>query len=861
MDRPWIVLKYGGTSVATADRWARILDRAGALTPTHRVWITASALAGVSNQLDAAVHHAIDGGSTAPAIAAIRAQHEALADALQLDDAARVPLRTLLQELEDLLAGIALVREASPRLHARVMSFGELASTHIGLAALRADGQHAVRLDARDLLTSTDDPDAPEATRFLEARVTPRHDPSAAEALADDADVVLTQGFLARTPDGDTALLGRGGSDTSAALFAALLGAERLEIWTDVHGLFTTDPNQFPGARLLRRVRYREARELAAMGAKVLHPRCLDPVAPQGIPVEIRNTLDPDGPVTRIGPEGDDDPAVLAVIARRGVPLLTVRTLEMWGAPGFLARAFDALARHGISVDLVATSQSAVSVTLDHVPGGLRGAPMRRALDALGRLGEVDLLPDRAVVSIVGRHIRTVLPDLGRSFGAFAEKRVHLVSASSEDLDLAFVVDAEEAPRLVRDLHGRLFGTGRTAPWLGPTWGALTRGSEETVDHRASWWRDRRADLLAVVADGQPRYALDLDTVRARAEALRDQLPHVGGRYYAMKANPEPAVLRAVVEAGMGIECVSIQEVRHARAAVGDRVPILFTPNFCPVGEYAEAYTHGAQVTIDGPDVLEQAPAIFRGRAVAVRLDPGTGLGHHDKVRTAGARQKFGHPVDDLDGLVAACTELDVTVVGLHAHVGSGILDADAWSHTAHTLAAARARFPEVRWVDVGGGLGVVERAGQEPLDLRAMDDAIAAIPGLDGVEIRIEPGRYLVSEAGVLLLPVTQVRRKGGVTFVGCAAGMNHLIRPALYGAWHGIHNLTRLHDPPGEPVDVVGPICETGDILGRARHLPPTVPGDVLVVENAGAYGIVMASRYNLRDAAEQVVLAPRR
>ncbi len=857
MTVPTIVLKYGGTSVATAERWQRILERAAALAPTHRVWITISALAGVSNRLDAGVDAAV-AGEVEPTLTAVRDAHETLADALGLTDDERAGMRGLLQDLRDLLSGIALVREASPRLRARVMSFGELASTALGIAVLRRAGLDAVRVDARDLLTTADSPDLPDATRLLDARVDPRHDPAAADALAGSARVVLTQGFLARTPDGHTALLGRGGSDTSAALFAALVGAERLEIWTDVHGLFTTDPRALPGARLLRRVRYREARELAAMGAKVLHPRCLDPVAPQGIPVEIRNTLDPDGPVTRIGPDGDDEPAVLAVVARRGIPLLTVRTLAMWGAPGFLAKAFEVLARCGISVDLVATSQSAVSVTLDHVPDGLDGAPMTRALRELTALGEVDVLPDRAVVSIVGRSIRAVLPTLGKSFGAFAEKQIHLVTASSEDLDLSFVVDPDEAPRLLRDLHGRLFGTGHTAPWLGPSWGRLTR-PEEDATPAPRWWRARRDHLLELVADAQPRYVVDLGTVRDRAEALRDRLPHVGARFYAMKANAEPAILRTVVAAGMGLECVSANELRHAREAVGPEVPILFTPNFCPVDEYRAAFETGAEVTVDGPDVLRLAPEVFRGRPIALRLDPGLGLGHHEKVRTAGARQKFGHPMDALAEMKAVADGIGATVVGLHAHVGSGVLDPNPWSDTARTLLRAREVFDAVQWVDVGGGLGVVERAGQDPLDLDAMDRALAEVEGLGDVELRIEPGRYLVSEAGVLLLPVTQVRKKGGVTFVGCAAGMNALIRPALYGAWHGIHNLTRLDDAPGEPVDVVGPICETGDILGRGRHLPTTHPGDVLLVENAGAYGVVMASRYNLRTPPEQVVLEP--
>ena len=170
-----------------------------------------------------------------------------------------------------------------------------------------------------------------------------------------------------------------------------------------------------------------------------------------------------------------------------------------------------------------------------------------------------------------------------------------------------------------------------------------------------------------------------------------------------------------------------------------------------------------------------------------------------------------------------------------------------------------RDAVPDLRWIDVGGGFGVAERPGQDPLDLARVEAGLAELRSrLGAIELRIEPGRYLVSECGVLLAPVTQVRRKGGVRFVGVATGMNSLLRPALYGAWHAIHNLTRLGDPLVEYAHVVGPICETGDVLGRDRLLPRTEPGDVLLIENCGAYGAVMASSYNLRAPAEEVVLS---
>jgi diaminopimelate decarboxylase/aspartate kinase len=227
-------------------------------------------------------------------------------------------------------------------------------------------------------------------------------------------------------------------------------------------------------------------------------------------------------------------------------------------------------------------------------------------------------------------------------------------------------------------------------------------------------------------------------------------------------------------------------------------------------------------------------------------------------VVTAGAHAKFGHPLAALDEVIAAADAIGARITGLHAHVGSGILKAGSWSRTAERLAATRGRLPHLRWIDVGGGLGVVERPGQAPLDLDAVEANLRPLrSALNGLELRIEPGRYLVSEAGVLLAAVTQVRRKGELRFVGLETGMNSLIRPALYGAWHGIHNLSRVAEPNVGHHHVVGPICETGDILGRDRLLPETVAGDVLLIENCGAYGRVMSSHYNLREPAAERVL----
>ncbi len=859
---PWVVLKFGGTSVATPATWAQIARRTRELLPAHRVWIVASALSGVSDRLEQALEDA-GAGREGEAVAWIRARHEALSDALGLDAEARAPWRALLAELDRVLEGVRLTGEASPRLKARVMAVGELASTRLGIGALAVHGVRACWVDARTLLTARAQARGPEIRRYLEADVEPLPDPARGEAAAAGEPVVLTQGFIAATRRGETCLLGRGGSDTSGALFAVLLGAASLEIWTDVHGLFSADPRTTPTARLLRRTGYREAQELAAMGAKVLHPRCLGPVSRHGIPLSIRNTFDPDAPGTTIAApaQGEDEaPAVMAVTRRAGVTLLTLSTLEMWESAGFLARAFAPFEELAISVDLVATSQSAVSVTLDRIPGGVEGEPFAALLERLRALGAVEVVHPCAVVSIVGRRIRTVLHELGPAFAAFQEHAVHLVSESSEDLNLSFVVDEEDAGPLVQQLHARLVPAQGADGRFGPTWELLqARVPHGEAPARDAWWRHRRSELLALMEDGRPRYVYDLDEVAAHAAELREQLPSVAQFFYALKANRFPAILEVLAAQGFGLECVSAGEVDLARAVAGERVPLLFTPNFCPADEYALALRHGAEVTLDGPHPLEAAPELFRGLSVVLRLDPGWGLGHGEKVRTAGPQQKFGHPLEGCEALAGTAARLGVRVTGLHAHLGSGIFDPSAWAAAARALGGVRALFPDLRTLNVGGGLGVVERPGQRPLDLRALEAGLAAVrTELPGLALRLEPGRYLVSEAGVLLAPVTQVRVKGGVRFVGLATGMNSLIRPALYGAWHGIHSLTRLGHSPEGYAHVVGPICESSDVLGRDRLLPACLPGDVLLIENAGAYGAVMGSSYNARPPAEEVAFA---
>ncbi|MFL6236448.1 MAG: bifunctional aspartate kinase/diaminopimelate decarboxylase [Thermoanaerobaculia bacterium] len=857
----WVVLKLGGTSVSTPERWSTIagLVRARIDKDGLRPLVVCSALSGISNQLEALLAAAVEGGHEEP-LASIERRHLELGRGLGL--AAAPLLKADLDELSRLALAASLLREAGPALKARVMAFGELLSTRLGAAYLQSQGIATAWHDARTSLVAREDP-ALGARAVLSATCDFERDEALAARLGDlPAAAVITQGFIARNREGQTVLLGRGGSDTSAAYFAARLGAARCEIWTDVPGLFTANPALLPSARLLRALDYDEAQEIASMGAKVLHPRSIPPVRRHGIPLHVLCTDRPEAPGTVISAVGaPGGPQVKAISSRRGITLISMDTVGMWQEVGFLARAFNTFAEHGISIDSVSTSETNVTVSLDPSANVLDEAALSGLLDDLSAVCEPRVIAPTASLSLVGRGIRAILHELGPVLEAFEELKVHLMTQSASDLNLTFLVDEEPSERLIRQLHGLLFGQKGESALFGPTWSEMFGGPvEEVTVSPHEWWHRRRSELLEIAARRGPVYVYDAPALRAAAEPLQG-LDAVDRLFYSLKANSHPGVLRVFHDAGLGLECVSAAELDHVLALFPGIDPgrLLFTPNFAPREEYERGFAAGARVTVDNVHPLRHWPEVFRGREVFLRLDPGRGRGHHAHVRTAGAQSKFGlapEQMEEARGLLAAC---GARVVGLHAHTGSGIRTPEAWSEVALFLAAAAERFPDARVLDLGGGLGVPERPGQSPLDLDLLGDQLRRFKTANPrFELWLEPGRFLVAQAGALLARVTQIKRKGEVTYVGLETGMNSLIRPALYGAYHPILNLTRLDQPAAWIAHVVGPICETGDILGRSRRLPATEEGDVFLLANAGAYGRVMSSHYNLREPAGEALLS---
>lgn len=663
------------------------------------------------------------------------------------------------------------------------------------------------------------------------------------------------------------------GSGETAAGHAVRLGAERCEAWTDAPGMFTATPSLVPSARLLRTLDYDEAQEIslasfdAVGGGRLVHPGCIPLLRRSGIPLHVRCIGRPEQPGTVVSVSGPETgPAVKAVLARNGIVLVSMETAGMWQRVGFLAEAFALFARHGVSIDSVSTSETNVTVTLDPGANALEPHVLPALVRGLEAFCEPRVIAPTAALSLVGRGIRGILHELSPVLEVFEEMKVHLLTQAANDLNLTFVVDEDQSERLVRRLHGLLFGHQTESAVFGPPWSELSAGTagaeaEAPEGTGTDWWRERRGELLALAAEQGPVYVYDAEGLdEAARSVLSLGLDRV---FYSVKANSHPGVLSRFEALGLGFECVSGPELEHVTGLFPEMGAerLLFTPNFAPAAEYRSAFELGARVTIDSLHPLRAWPEVFRGREVLVRLDPGRGRGHHAHVRTAGAQSKFGVSPDQLAELRELAARLGVRIVGLHAHAGSGIRDASSWGETARFLAEQAGRFPDVRVLDLGGGLGVPERPEQTPLDVEALGESLRGFRSANPrFEVWMEPGRFLVARAGVLLARVVQLKRKGDVVYVGVETGMNSLIRPALYGAYHPIVNLSKLGEPATLLAHVVGPICETGDILGRSRRLAAPEEGDVLLIANGGAYGRVMSSRYNLREPATEALLPPR-
>ena len=476
---PWCVLKFGGTSLATPERWHRLGDIViRRLKRGENPLLVCSAVSGTTDDLEALPNLARS--DRRARIAGIRERHDRLRRALGLDRVAG--FEGQFRELEALALE---TRDGSwdPKTRARLLAQGELLSTRLGAAWLASRGVDVRWLDARDMLHAGGPARA--ERDFLSAECDYAFSSAARRDLdRGGADAVITQGFLARDASGETVVLGRGGSDTAAAYFASRIGAKRVEIWTDVPGLFTANPRVVPDARLIRRLTYDEAETLAAMGAAALHPRSIRPVREAGVPMEIAWTDRPELEGTRIA-SGAGDPGIKAISSRTGLCLVSMRRPSSWQPVGFMADIAECFRRHELCMDLISSSPSDIRSTVDLEADP--GAPgrMDELMRNLNQVSKASLIPDVSSVSMVGREIRSVLPTVAETLQHLEGHEIHLLAQSANDYSLTYVTARDSALPLVRAIHTDLFGDAPACGTFGPSWDRLTRTVPDPGKSRA----------------------------------------------------------------------------------------------------------------------------------------------------------------------------------------------------------------------------------------------------------------------------------------------------------------------------------------------------------------------------------------
>lgn len=377
-----------------------------------------------------------------------------------------------------------------------------------------------------------------------------------------------------------------------------------------------------------------------------------------------------------------------------------------------------------------------------------------------------------------------------------------------------------------------------------------------------------KKDVQEILSEyGSPVYVYDEVILRKRCQEMKNLLKYPRFRVnYSAKANTNVELLKIVCSEGLDVDGMSPGEMYLEMKAGFTPDRITFIGNNVSRQELQFAVDNGILVSVDSLSQLKLLGEINQGGSVCLRINPGIGAGHHDKVITGGKKAKFGIAIEDLEIAQDIAASCDMTISGLNQHIGSLFLEPDAYVAAAAAILDLAADIPSIDMVDLGGGFGIPYRHGIEKrLDLVDLGDKLdylisAWVAAHRSITIRIEPGRYIAAECGALLGTVTAVKENYNTFFVGTDIGFNTLVRPVMYDSYHEISVVPSQDRPYKEyskPVYVVGQICESGDILAHDRVLPCCLEGDALIVHDAGAYGFAMASTYNSRPLPAEVLI----
>jgi len=447
------VMKFGGTSLEDAAAFERVALIVHAQRASHPI-IVVSAMSRVTDALIESVRRASDGNDVA-ALTVLEehfARHIHVAEQLLPAEQTRRTISEAIErarlELTDLLRNIAAQLMPLPFLQDVIVSYGERLSATLLAEVLRERELPARYVDARRCIVTDNahtraTPLTNETNRQTRKELSP---------LIETAHIPVLGGFIAASKDGSTTTLGRGGSDYTAALVGAAMNAREIQIWTDVAGILTADPRVVSNARTVHRMSYREAAELAYFGAKVLHPKTIQPAVDTSIPVRICNSHAPEETGTIVCAEAEASPRTVKAIAHKtGITLVQITSARMLGAYGFLYSLFEIFNRHKLVVDVVTTSEVSVSLSVEN------GQTLSSALKDLEELGTIEIESKHAVVCVVGEGLRTTPGIAARVFSAVGDINIALISQGASSINLTFVVDEAHAREAVRRLHEALF--------------------------------------------------------------------------------------------------------------------------------------------------------------------------------------------------------------------------------------------------------------------------------------------------------------------------------------------------------------------------------------------------------------------
>lgn len=365
---------------------------------------------------------------------------------------------------------------------------------------------------------------------------------------------------------------------------------------------------------------------------------------------------------------------------------------------------------------------------------------------------------------------------------------------------------------------------------------------------------------------GSPLYVYDERILRKSCREMHNLLPKKNLRVnYSAKANSNIEILKIVRDEDIDVDAMSPGEIYVQKLAGYNADRIFYIGNNVSKEEMQYAINEKVLVSVDSLAQLESFGQINPGGDVAVRFNPGIGTGHHQKVVTAGKKTKFGVQKDFIPQVKAILEKYNLNLVGIDQHIGSLFLEPDAYIKGVESLLEIATQFSGLKFIDMGGGFGVPYHEGECRLNLKELSEKLNAVldeflKDYDNKDVifKIEPGRYIPAECGVLLGEVYSVKENYGTTYVGTDLGFNVLMRPVLYDSYHAITIIKSNKSENGKEVaTIVGNICESGDIIANEREMRKVSEGDIVAVGNAGAYGFSMSSNYNCRLKPAEVLI----